>query len=288
MYHRALKAQSPLDWAWTCWSLLRRKFVLVLGSLHLTAMAALGLWMWSSPYRYEATQARHLNLTTDMIPLPCTNTTLFGSSIPLTSGALNGTSLVFYSIFLAPCLNLIVPAVFFLLLFMRYGDSSADSTIPSKQKASSDNHTARRKSPNTSSLFVNGVFVITKAVIRFMRSVKAVWPIFTGLLMLLMINIVFIVDIESTIHRAIQYQKAKDELQWTFGQTLSLLLLILPIRDVFDYIKESREAEYAQECTKRLEAAVKGRNIDLLREAAKRADNVHAYIDGRHAFSYLD
>jgi predicted RND superfamily exporter protein len=102
-----------------------------------------------------------------------------------------------------------------------------------------------------------------------------------------MINIVFIVDIETTIRRAIQYQNANDESQWTFGQTLALLLLVLPMRDVFDYIKESREAEYARECTEALKDAVKHRDIESLREAAKCADNVHAYIDGKHAFSYL-
>jgi hypothetical protein len=103
-----------------------------------------------------------------------------------------------------------------------------------------------------------------------------------------MINIVLIVDIEATIHRAIPNQNANDESQWTFGQTLALLLLVLPMRDVFNYIKESREAEHARECTAKLKDAVKRRDIESLREAAKYADNVHAYINGTHTFSYLD
>jgi hypothetical protein len=289
MYFHTCKAQIPPDWTRTCLTILRRKFVLVLGSLHLTAMAALGIWMWSSPFRYEATQAHRLNLTAEMIPLPCTNTTLFGSNTPLTSMALNQTSLVFYSIFLAPCFNLIVPAVFFLVLFMRYDNFFTDSTTLRKQKPSSDYHTAHHTSPNTRSLFANALIcLITKTFARYMRFAKDVWPIVTGLLVLLTINIVFIVDIETTIHRAIPYQNANDESRWTFGQTLALLLLVLPIRDVFDYIKESREAEYARKCTEKLKDAVKRRDMKSLREAAKRADNVHAYIKGRHALSCLD
>jgi hypothetical protein len=253
-------SSSLPDWARACWSLLRRKFVLVLGSLHLTAMAALGIWMWSSPSRYEATQANRLNLTSDKIPLQCTNTTLLGVDIPLTSAALNRTSLVFYSVFLAPCLNLVVPAVFFLLLFMRYEHSYFDSTT---------------------SLFVNAlVFVITKPIARIIIFMKPVWPILTGLSFLLAINIVFIIDIETTIKRAIPYQDATDESNWTFGQTLALLLLVLPMRDVYDYIKESREAEYAAQCTEDIKHAVKWEDLDLLHKAILHAGDVNVYIDG--------
>jgi hypothetical protein len=229
-------------------------------------MAALGIWMWSSPSRYEATQARRLNLPADMIPLQCTYTTLFGSSIPLTSAPLNRTSLVFYSVFLAPCLNLAVPAAFFLFLFMRYDHSSFNSTT---------------------SLFVNAlVFVIAKPIARVMNFMKPVWPIVTGLLFLLSINIVFIIDIETTIKRAIPYQDARDESNWTFGQTLALLLLVLPMRDVYDYIKESREAEHAAKCTEDLKDAVKRKDLDLLRKAAPHAGDVNAYVDGMFVYFY--
>jgi len=98
--------------------LLKHEFVLVLGSLHLTLMAALGLWLWCSPQRYETVQAVRLGSSANLLPLRCTNTTLFGSSIPLTSVALNRISLIFYSIFLVPGLNLVIPASFFLSLHL--------------------------------------------------------------------------------------------------------------------------------------------------------------------------
>jgi hypothetical protein len=251
-------------------------------------MAALGLWLWSSPYRYEATQAHRLNLTENLIPLQCTNTTLFGSSIPLTSAPLNRISLVFYSVFLVPCLNLVIPAAFFLLLFMRYENSSSNSATSQGENASSKKDMPCRVLPSTRPLFVNAlVFVITKPIARVMNFMKPVWPILTGLSFLLAIDIVFIFDIETTIKRAIPYQDATDESKWTFGQTLALLLLVLPMRDIYDYIKESREAEhaarskeYAAQCTEDLKDAVKRKDLDLLRKAALYADDVNAYVDG--------
>jgi hypothetical protein len=45
-----------------------------------------------------------------------------------------------------------------------------------------------------------------------------------------LINIVFVIDTELTIHRGVKQQQP-GESQWTFGQTLALLLLSLPLRD---------------------------------------------------------
>jgi hypothetical protein len=106
--------------------LFRRKmFVVSLGSLHLTLMAALGIWLWSSPYQYERRQGERLikSLSTphDLLPLFCTSTALFGADVSLTSAALRQVSLVIYSFFLAPVLNLVIPVVFFLFLFINCG-----------------------------------------------------------------------------------------------------------------------------------------------------------------------
>jgi hypothetical protein len=249
-------------------------------------MAALGIWMWSSPYRYEATQAHRLHLPPDLIPLQCTNTTLFGSSIPLTSMPLKLTSLIFYSVFLAPCLNLIVPAGFFLLIFMRYGESHAVSEFIGRTERQDEDDHINLPSPTTSSVVNTRVQGMIVPVARMMRKaiqiIRAAWPIITGLSILLLINIVFIVDIETTINQAVPYQDANDESKWTFGQTLALLLLVLPMRDVFDYIKESREVERAARCTADLKDAVKNQDLGLLQRAAKYADDINVHIDGMY------
>lgn len=248
-------------------------------------MAALGLWMWSSPYRYEATQAHRLNLTMNMLPLPCTNTTLLGLDVPLTSVALNRTSLVFYSVFLAPCLNLVVPAVFFLLLLMQVPKPSFDSTKSRNEDTSSMNGTPlpSTMSPSESAL----TSIVARAAVRLMRFVRSLWPILAGLLFLLAINLVFIIDIETTIRRAKTHQDARDESNWTFGQTLALLLLVLPMRDVYDYIRESHETERADAATEELKRAVKRNDLEVLRKVAHYASNVNAYVDGMLCFTFL-
>jgi hypothetical protein len=52
-----------------------------------------------------------------------------------------------------------------------------------------------------------------------------------GLLMLLFVNLLFIVDTELSISRNESQQGSQDGL-WTFGQTLALLLLLLPLWNV--------------------------------------------------------
>jgi hypothetical protein len=274
-----------IGWIRICWALLRRKFVLVLGSLHLTVMAALGIWLWSSPYRYEDSQAHRLHLPPDLLPLRCTETAILGLSIPLTSAVLNRVSVVLYSIFLAPGLNLVIPAIFFLLLFIRYGKAStqisiiwrsATSSFSSEDDVSSCHESLPGMEPpiEDAPASVQALHFVDDRTTELKRIIGSVAPISAGLLFLLAINIVFIADIETSIHRA-----AQDESKWTFGQTLALLLLVLPIRDVYNYIKESIEAEHAETCTQRLKQAVLDRDLNEAFRAAKYADDVRVYIN---------
>jgi hypothetical protein len=118
--------------------------------------------------------------------------TLFGKSIRLSSPTLQAWSLLIYSIFLVPALNLLLPAALFLALYIylhrRHLLQSRD-----QRKAGS-------------------------------------LPVVLGLVFLLLVNAVFMVDTELTVHRGTKQQQP-GESQWTFGQTLALLLLSLPIRD---------------------------------------------------------
>jgi hypothetical protein len=107
-----------------------------------------------------------------------------------------------------------------------------------------------------------------------------IWPIKAGLGFLLAINIIFMANIETTLHQAGKQQDA-GELDWTFGQTLALLLLILPLRDVFEYIAENAKVEYAKKCTKDLANAIKAENLSAALDAARFADNVQIPINGK-------
>jgi hypothetical protein len=162
--------------------------VTTLGSFHLTIMAVVGVWLWSSPARFETSQPA----LTSPYPLGCTSMSLMGHDLHLSSPILQAWSLIIYIFFLIPGLNLVLPAVFFLALYI---------------------HLHRRRlfqSPDQ-------------------RRAKALLVV-PGLVILLSINIIFMADTELTIKRGAKFQQP-GESQWTFGQTLALLLLSLPIRD---------------------------------------------------------
>jgi hypothetical protein len=252
--------------------IFRRNVVLFLGSLHLTIMAALGLWLWISPLQFEWRQA-HRN-GQELIPLHCTSTTLFGADIALTSPGLRVVSLIVYSVFLVPALNLLFSALVFMVPFVRHGyNTSSGSHVEQRPSAHPD--TAPADLANSGR---------TMRTIKVAKVLQATWPILLGLILLLGVNLVFIADIEINLHRAIPFQEA-GEAQWTFGQILALLLLALPIRDVFDYIRECIKADYAQKCTKMLKTSLNKEipDLDGALQAAKHADDVRVHINGEYS-----
>jgi hypothetical protein len=103
-------------------------------------------------------------------------------------------------------------------------------------------------------------------------------PVYIGLVFLLAVNIVFMADIESTI----SHHTVLGESQWTFGQTLAVLLLVLPLRDVAMFIvevrTEKRHKERNGKCTQQLKAALENDEMDhaermrQVKEAVKYAD----------------
>ncbi|KAJ7740082.1 hypothetical protein B0H16DRAFT_58238 [Mycena metata] len=167
----------------------RVNLVVLIGSLHLSVMGALGIWLWFNPGRFGAPTDCSLTATTS----------LFGNTIPLSSPGLRAVSLVVYIIILIPGVNLIIPTLLFctpLALVHRLG-ARADKKMPSSSKVGARDMVA----------------------------------IITALSMLMVINILFIVDTELSIARNESLQDRQDGL-WTFGQTLALLLLVLPLRDL--------------------------------------------------------
>jgi hypothetical protein len=166
--------------------------VIGLGSLHLTLMAIIGIWLWSSPAQFESSQPDLIPTSGgSVIPLECTSISLFGQAIQLSSQVLRTCSLVIYGFFLAPILNLIIPTSLFLTLYMGLHGFFGPALHNSRD--------------------------------------TGVISVMIGLFFLLLINAVFMIDTELTIHRV--HNQQPGESQWTFGQTLALLLLSLPIRD---------------------------------------------------------
>ncbi|KAF9525296.1 hypothetical protein CPB83DRAFT_558160, partial [Crepidotus variabilis] len=73
------------------------KFVLVVGSVHLSLMAAIGLWLWTQPSGFSISQ-----------PCSLEARILFGY-VPLGSSGLRVWSMIIYSTFLLPFFNLVLP-----------------------------------------------------------------------------------------------------------------------------------------------------------------------------------
>ncbi|KAJ3555501.1 hypothetical protein NP233_g12194 [Leucocoprinus birnbaumii] len=79
--------------------------VVISGSLHLTIMAAVGIWLWSQPASFG------IGGTCSM------DASVFFANVRSSSVSYRAWSLFIYSLLLLPGLNLIIPVCFFLLLF---------------------------------------------------------------------------------------------------------------------------------------------------------------------------
>jgi hypothetical protein len=175
--------------AWICMKDALRNPVLLIGSFHLSLMAAVGIWLWSNP--------SHFGLSP-----PCavsTSLVVIGRSIPLTSKGLQAWSIMVYSLLLIPVLNLIIPIVVFVGPFLVYHRLNSRSS-------------------------------------GFGRSIS---PIAAGFTVLLSINIILLADTEAAIGRNSSFLEHGDT-AWTFGQTLALLLLLVPVRDLVETFLERR------------------------------------------------
>ena len=86
--------------------------VLTLGSIHLSLMAAIGIWLWRDPRMFGK------QIDWDRCPSP--TLTILGARVPLIFTPLRTFSLATYYVLLIPGLNLLPPFVFFLFLHISY------------------------------------------------------------------------------------------------------------------------------------------------------------------------
>jgi hypothetical protein len=97
------------------WGLFRALFLLVtaapvltLGSIHLSVMAAIGIWLWLNPVKFGMS----INCDPTLV--------VFGASINFSSAALRIFSLTMYFLLLIPGFNLLPSFLFFLTLHICY------------------------------------------------------------------------------------------------------------------------------------------------------------------------
>ncbi|KAF5363917.1 hypothetical protein D9756_000007 [Leucocoprinus leucothites] len=188
--------------------------VLIIGSLHLSLMSAVGIWLWVKPKAFGNSP-------------PCSlvaSLFIVGQRASIGSQGLRKWSLLIYSLLLIPVLNLIIPISFFAPPIWVYGRFLS---FPLERES----------------------------ILRFTRA---------GLAVLAVINAVLLADTEIAIHRN-QALTVKGDGDWTFGQTLALLLLLIPIHD----IGEALSQRHAGPVGERLKDAAKTGNVGMAREAIK-------------------
>ncbi|KAJ7678610.1 hypothetical protein B0H17DRAFT_1078216, partial [Mycena rosella] len=118
-------------------------------------------------------------------------------------------SLAIYFLLLIPGINLLPPIFFFLALHITYN----------RFRSRWDRQGAMHMDPESDHID----FLVV------------------GLVLLVVINIIFLVDIELTLSRNKHLQSGADGL-WGFGQVLALLLLVMPLRDAWNALRDVRTA----------------------------------------------
>jgi len=191
-------------------NLLQRDWTMAsLASAHLILFSAFGVWLWFTIHRFGNCEP-FTNFTTLSVFVP----------IPVTSKHLRIGSIVIYIIGLMPFINivvfgglefLVVGSCQQLIARIRKHKSLKSSTLESQELSS---HKSPETGPELLSLFIVLTFLV---------------------------QAYFIITTELTIHNNRHLLRQDLDIQendWTFGQTLAIALLVLPLRQVW---KEARE-----------------------------------------------
>src|SRR5712675_2763099 len=104
-------SKTYLQFIQRLWDLILQAPVLTLGSIHLSLMASIGIWLWSDPSRFGT------RISCDPI------LTIVGGAVPFSSRALRICSLLMYSLLLIPGVNLVPGVLFFISLHILYNKS---------------------------------------------------------------------------------------------------------------------------------------------------------------------
>jgi hypothetical protein len=191
---------------------LQKKFVLVLGSLHLSLMASIGIWLWSNPSHFGT-------LPPPNCPVP--SYSILGSHVPLISPALRSVSLIIYMVLLIPGLNLVIPLLFFISIHILYNQICDRFSLCTTSGPS-------RNEPKTNELGS--------------KKPAHVAMLNAGFLFLFAFNAVFAIDIEIMLSRNRRLQEAGED-EWGFGQVLALLLLAVPLLAFVSSLSKIQEHE---------------------------------------------
>ncbi|KAF5334654.1 hypothetical protein D9611_012001 [Ephemerocybe angulata] len=240
--------------------LLVKRFVLLLGSLHLSLMAGLGLWLWSNIRTFGEGQdaandcaAKHALLA------------ILGRHVPFASEALRIVSLAIYAIFLVPGANLLLPIVLFLGFYHLHRVAPTPKIAGTGARADSYIRPSRLRFWGR----------------RAYNSIVQRWnilPPFIGLIFLLAINLVFIVDIELALKQNAGLQGG-NEAEWGFGQILAMLLLFMPLRDLAETVLARRMKQRQKDLDMGLGGAINAKDRSMVQTWIARGANPNANFE---------
>jgi hypothetical protein len=199
------------------------------------------------------------------------STVILGKSIPLNSSALRALSITIYSLFLVPGLNLVLPMALFLGIFLAY--HKWFSGRPSEYRQLAD-HTELQDGHLSSS--------------------PGILPTIIGMGFLFVVDFILLVDIELTLQRnhGLQTPGETSESNWTFGQILAMLLLVLPLRDLIETLLARRETRRLEDLARRdkqridehtlsLRTAIKANaKTEVLRDLIEKGADVNVEVEG--------
>ncbi|KAF7293330.1 Multiple ankyrin repeats single kh domain [Mycena kentingensis (nom. inval.)] len=206
--------------------------VLVVGSLHLSVMGALGFWLWLHPSDFGVPKSGACTRATSI--------SIFGDAVSVGSSHMRVISLVVYGLLLPPGLNLVIPTLLLLLpYFLR------STLLPRWLPHLAAHDAARACSPQLAAPTNANDADAPPAANEYAGISGIRW----GLALLFGINIVFLIDTELSLKRNAHLQDPSDggDSQWTFGQTLAILLLVLPLRDAAESILQRVERSFQME-----------------------------------------
>ena len=203
---------------------------------------------------------------------------ILGTRVPFGSNVLRVFSLVIYSLFLLPGLNLLLPmAVFLAISFWHHSGLRKVTPSNDPEKASIPEPAGVVQAPYT------GVVKTLRG--GFTRSVRSpIFPVCVGLGLLVVINVIFVVDIELTLTRNPALQD-EQESEWGFGQILAMLLIFIPLRDLVEMIlarrlKRQEEQIKRHELTAAWKAAIVRKDSKKLMELVKEGADPNVTNEG--------
>jgi len=244
--------------------------VAILGSLHLSMMSALGIWLWSDPGSFG--NPRHL----ESCAVELSSYIILGKRIPLSSNALRIVSLVIYAIFLAPGFNLLLPMAIFLGMLFIYRACYGPRHAPKFDSSSRRNVRIQDPTVKIGLSQSHSKGVVGRSLLALQGWYNPfLFPIFAGMALLFAINVAFLIDIELTLRDNRHLRKAGDS-EWTFGQILAIILLVLPMRDLRVFGARRNFTSLLQNALRWHETT----STDILRDLVRRGANVNVKVEG--------